>query len=124
MDLRWSFRSAYNRTSSKGKRQNPAKQEEDLTLVHQFLNAQKKYVNVKPFGHWELDTVVSGRGKAKGCVATFIERMTRWYVGILIPDRSAQSMERAVRLLHTNLPKGAIKQPQQIEGKNLAAIKC
>lgn len=35
--------------------------------------------------------------------------MTRWYVGFLIPDRSVQSMERAVRLLHTKLLKGAIK---------------
>ena len=25
------------------------------------------------FGHWELDTVVSSRGKSKGCLATFAE---------------------------------------------------
>ncbi|WP_143023627.1 IS30 family transposase [Paenibacillus sp. CF095] len=36
----------------------------------------------KTFGHWELDTVVSGRGKSTGCVATFIERQTRMYTAI------------------------------------------
>lgn len=78
---------------------------------------------MKPFRHWELDTVVSGRGKAKGCVATFIERMTRWYVGFFIPDRSAQSMERAVRLLHTKLPKGAIKTATTDRGKKFSCYK-
>ncbi|PFJ11258.1 IS30 family transposase, partial [Bacillus cereus] len=24
------------------------------------------------FGHWELDTIVSSRGKSKGCFATFV----------------------------------------------------
>ena len=43
----------------------------------------------------ELNTVAD-RGQAKGCVAAFIERKIRWYMGILIPDRSAWSMETAV----------------------------
>ena len=33
-------------------------------------NIVKKRVE---FGHWELDTVVSSRGKSKGCFATFVE---------------------------------------------------
>lgn len=33
----------------------------------------------KEFGNWELDTLVSGRGKSKSCEATFIERKTRFY---------------------------------------------
>nr|WP_251130004.1 helix-turn-helix domain-containing protein [Exiguobacterium sp. s57] len=33
----------------------------------------------RTFGHWALDTVVSGRGKSKACVATFIERKSRFY---------------------------------------------
>ena len=28
-------------------------------------------------GHWELDTVVSSRGKSKACLSTFVERKTR-----------------------------------------------
>ena len=72
------------------------------------------------FGHWELDTVVSGRGQAKGCVATFIERKIRWYFGVLIPDRSATSMESAVKLLHKQLPKGAIQTATTDRGKEFS----
>lgn len=103
----------------KGKRQKPRETRGRFNIGTPISKHPKEVRKRETFGHWELDTIVSGRGKAKGCVATCIERMTRWYVGFLIPDRS-----RAVRLLHTKLPKGTIKQPQQTEVKNLAAIKC
>ncbi len=82
----------------------------------------KEVRNRETFGHWEFDIVVSGSGKAKGCVATFIERMTRC-VGFLISDRSAQSMEREVRLLHTALPKGTIKTATTDRGKEFSCYK-
>lgn len=47
------------------------------------------------FGHWELDTVVSSRGKSNACVATFIERKTRHHLALKIPDRTAYLMEVA-----------------------------
>ena len=75
------------------------------------------------FGHWELDTVVSGRGKAKGCVATFIGRKTRWYFGVLIPNRSAASMETAVKRLHKQLPEGAIQTATTDRGKEFSCYK-
>lgn len=75
------------------------------------------------FGHWEFDTVVSGRGQAKGCIATFIEQKTRWYTGILIPDRSADSMKAAVNLLYQHLLQGVFITATQTVEKNLAAIK-
>lgn len=52
-----------------------------------------------------MDTVVSGRGKSKGCVATFVERQTRWYVEVKMIDRSADSMEAAIRALYSRMPK-------------------
>lgn len=33
------------------------------------------------FGHWELDSMVSSRGKSKDCFATFVERKSRLYTG-------------------------------------------
>ena len=45
-------------------------------------------------GHWEVDTVVSGRSKSKACFATFAERKTRYYIAIWMPDRKAESMEK------------------------------
>lgn len=38
--------------------------------------------NPKTFDHWEIDTMVSSRGQSKGCLATFVERKTRFYVAI------------------------------------------
>ena len=53
--------------------------------------------NSEEFGHWELDTVVSGRGKNKSCEATFIERKTWFYWTISILDRTEESMEQAIK---------------------------
>lgn len=38
------------------------------TSIYKKPKVVKKRVE---FGHWELDTVVSSRGKSKGCLATF-----------------------------------------------------
>lgn len=46
----------------------------------------------KTFGHWEIDTVVSPRGKDKACVVPFLELKTRFYVTIRMPGCSATSM--------------------------------
>lgn len=61
------------------------------------------------FGHWELDTVVSGRGNGKGCVATFLERKTRLYWAIKMPDKSAESMFNAIKKFISLMPKNSIK---------------
>lgn len=40
-------------------------------------------------GHWELDTVVSSRGKSKACLSTFVERKTRLPKIRVMPNRKA-----------------------------------
>lgn len=72
------------------------------------------------FGHWELDTVVSGRGQAKGCVATFLERKSRWYLAIKMPNRSASSMEAALRKLSALLPEPAFQNFTTNRGKEFS----
>lgn len=74
----------------------------------------------KTFGHWELDTVVSSRGNAKGCFATFIERKTRLYTAILMKDRTADSMQSAITQLHRILPEGSFKTATCDRGKEFA----
>lgn len=61
------------------------------------------------FGHWEADTVVSGRGKTKACFATLAERKTRYYIAIKIPDRTGTNMAKAIISTLSKLPKGAVK---------------
>lgn len=104
----------------KGKRQKPRETRGKFNIGTPIAKRPKEIRHRETFGHWELDTVVSGRGQAKGCVATFIERKTRWYTAILMPDRSAKSMEEAVKLLYTLLPKGAMKTATTDRGKEFS----
>ncbi|EPY05630.1 transposase for insertion sequence element IS1086 [Paenibacillus alvei TS-15] len=70
-------------------------------LTEKLVQVRKR----ETFGHWELDTVVSSRGKSKACVATFIERMTRHYLALRMPDRNAYSMEAAFGVVAASILK-------------------
>lgn len=48
------------------------------------------------FGHWEMDTVLSSRGESKSCIATFVERKTRFLYILKIPNRASESMNIAI----------------------------
>ena len=49
------------------------------------------------YGHWELDTVVSGhKTKAKACFITLVERKSRFYKAIKSPNRHADVVARLV----------------------------
>jgi IS30 family transposase len=49
-------------------------------------------------GHWELDSMVSNRGKNKGCFAAFVERKTYLYTVLKMSDRIAPSMQKAIEV--------------------------
>lgn len=72
------------------------------------------------FGHWELDTVVSSRGQSKGCLATFVERKTRFYVALPMKDRTAASMEKALQTLYGSYPTKAFITATADRGKEFA----
>lgn len=80
----------------------------------------KEVRNRETFGHWELDTVVSSRGKSKGCLATFLERKTRFYLAFKIPDRTAKSMFSAIEQLCKLFPKETLKTFTSDRGKEFA----
>ena len=49
------------------------------------------------YGHWELDTVVSGhKHKAKACFITLVERKSRFYKAIKSPNRHADVVARLI----------------------------
>lgn len=66
----------------KGKGQKPAERRGTFAIGKSITQRPKEVRSRKTFGHGQLDTVVSGRGKSKGCVTTFIERKTRLYTAI------------------------------------------
>lgn len=77
----------------------------------------------KEFGHCELDTVVSSRGKSKGCLATFAERKTRFYVAIKMPNRSKLLTLNAIKTLLCYYNKEALKSFTSDRGKEFACWK-
>lgn len=58
----------------------------------EFINERTEY------GHWEIDTVLLTKAKGE-CLLTLTERQTRFEVIRLIPDKSAQSVNQALREL-------------------------
>lgn len=77
----------------------------------------------KEIGHWEIDTVVSARGKSKGCLATFAERKSRFYVALKMKDRSSKSMLEAIEKLTKNLPANIFKTMTSDRGKEFSCFK-
>lgn len=93
-----------------------------LGLARRLPNVLKRSGNVRPLvtGSSELDTVVSSRGKSKGCLATFLERKTRFYLAFKIPNRTAKSMFSAIEQLCNLFPKEALKTFTSDRGKEFA----
>lgn len=107
----------------KGKRQR-SKETRGKFNVGKLISQRPKEVRKRNvFGHWEADTVVSSRGKSKGCVATFVERKSRYLYCFPMPDRSAKSMEIAIKQLISKLPSGTVKTITVDRGKEFSCYK-
>ena len=104
----------------KGKRRQPPDRRGQFAAGTPIHQRPKEVCTRTTFGHWEADTMVSSRGKSRACVATFIERKTRWYTAIAMPDRSAASMNRAIATLQQLLPPGTIHSLTVDRGKEFA----
>ncbi|MCP1421917.1 IS30 family transposase [Paenibacillus xylanexedens] len=104
----------------KGKRQKPTETRGKFAIGKSISDRPKEVRFRETFGHWKLDTVVSGRGKSKGCVATLIERKTRLYTAVLMPDRTALSMEIALGVAISQYPTGTFLTATADRGKEFA----
>ena len=63
-------------------------------------------------------------GKTKGaCFATFIERKTRLYIVVKMPDRTSDSMEAAIRQVYNSLPSKAFVTATTDRGGEFACFK-
>lgn len=72
------------------------------------------------FGHWELDTVVSGLGKSKSSFVTFAERKTRYYMAVKVNSRNSDEVKNAIINELKNYPNGAVKTITTDNGKEFA----
>ena len=82
----------------------------------------KEVRNRETFGHWELNTVVSSRGKSKGCLATFLERKTHFYLAFKIPYRTANPCFKPSNNFVSYFQKRLLKPSLQTGEKSLPAI--
>ncbi|MCM3131119.1 IS30 family transposase (plasmid) [Paenibacillus urinalis] len=124
---RWLYKGRLARTTvqqlrHKGKRQKPQERRGRFLVGTSIKQRPKEIRSRETFGHWELDTVVSSRGKSKACVATFIERETRLYTAIKMPDRTALSMEIAVGVATAQHPLGTFQTATVDRGKEFACF--
>ncbi|MFK3988009.1 IS30 family transposase [Exiguobacterium mexicanum] len=106
--------------SQKGKRRKPVETRGRFNVGLSISKRPSEVRGRQTFGHWELDTVVSGRGKSKACVATFVERKSRFYLALPIADRSAASMEGAIHTVHAAFPEGTFRTATTDRGKEFS----
>lgn len=101
----------------KGKTRKPHETRGKFIIGKSISQRHKEMKSRQNFGHWELDTMVSSRGKSKGYLATFVERKIRFYLAFKIPDRSARSMFSAIETLQKIFPKNSLKTFTSDRGK-------
>ena len=66
--------------------------------------------------------MVSSRGQSKGCLATFVERKTRFYIAIKMDDQSKDSMFLAISSLYNTLTSKLLKTFTVDRGKEFACF--
>lgn len=89
-----------------------------LNIEYSIHDRPKRVQERKQVGHWESDTV---RGaKWSGCVATHVERKSRYVIFCKIPDRSAQAFTDAAIAAFTRLQPGKCKSMTTDHGKEFA----
>jgi len=122
---RWLYDGKLDRCSEKqlrhkGKRRKPQEIRGKFLIGTSISKRPTKIKRRTEFGHFELDTMVSSRGKSKGCFATFCEMKSRFYFAIKIPDRTSESFKQAINKVLEWLPRNVFKSFTSDRGKEFA----
>ncbi|MGL5245755.1 MAG: IS30 family transposase [Sarcina sp.] len=78
----------------KGKSLRPKETRGKFNIGKTIKDRPKEVRKREILGHWELDTVVSSRGKSKACLSTYVERKTRLLKIKLMPNRKADTFNK------------------------------
>ena len=74
------------------------------------IENRPKYIrNREEYGHWEMDTVYSGKGKGKACLLVLTERKTLDEYLLKMPDRTLSSTVKALDRLEKSMGYRAFK---------------
>lgn len=111
----------------KGKFKRPAEKRGKFNIGKTIKKRPKEVYNRNTFGHWEADTVESGRidhqRKSKYCFVTLAERKSRFYICKLLPDRKEESVTKAIIELLSEFPQELVKTITCDRGKEFAGWK-
>jgi len=112
----------------KGTFKRPAETRGRFNLGKTIKKRPKEVYKRNTFGHWEADTVVSGKLdnytlKSKYCFVSLAERKTRLYLVKWIPDRKEETVTNAIIELLKDFPKEAVKTITCDRGKEFAGWK-
>lgn len=112
----------------KGKFKRPAETRGRFNLGKTIKKRPKEVYKRNTFGHWEADTVVSGKLnnctlKSKYCFVSLAERKTRLYLVKWIPNRKEETVTNAIIELLKDFPKEAVKTITCDRGKEFAGWK-
>lgn len=111
-----------------GRFRRPAETRGKFNLGKTIKKRPKEVFKRNTFGHWEADTVVSGKVdnytlKSKYCFVSLAERKTRLYLVKWIPDRKEETVTNAIIELLKEFPADAVKTITCDRGKEFAGWK-
>lgn len=111
----------------KGKFKRPAEKRGKFNVGKTIKQRPKSIYQRKELGHWEADTVESGRidhkRKSKYCFVTLVERKSRLYIAKLLPDRTYENVTAAIIELLSKFPEELRKTITCDRGKEFSGYK-
>lgn len=111
----------------KGTFKRPAETRGKFNIGKTIKKRPKEVYKRNTYGHWEADTVVSGRKNGKAlssyCFVTLAERKSRFYIAKHIPDRKDETVTNAIIELLKEYPKDLVKTITCDRGKEFAGWK-
>lgn len=109
-----------NRLRRKGKSLNPKETRGKFNIGKSIKDRPKEVRKRETIGHWELDTVVSSRGKSKACLSTFVERKSRFLIAQVMENRKSSTFNFHCFTAFKDIPTNLIKTFTVDRGKEFA----
>lgn len=111
----------------KGKFKRPAEKRGKFNDKGRSIKKRPKEIyKRKELGHWEADTVESGRldhkRKSKYCFVTLAERKSRYYIAILVENRKSENVTPAIINALKDFPKDLRKTITFDRGKEFSGF--
>ena len=109
-----------NRLRRKGKSLNPKETRGKFNIGKSIKDRPKEVRKRETIGHWELDTVVSSRGKSKACLSTFVGRKSRFLIAQVMENRKSLTLNFHCFTAFKDIPTNLIKTFTVDRGKEFA----